>query len=240
MNTIRHIGVIMDGNRRWARKSGLLAFQGHDKGADVFVNTCDWCIQENISYLTVYAFSTENWKRPTEEINHIFDLFERFFKEKIDLCIEKDIKFNIIGERTKIAEFRKKTLSIIEDAEKRTKDCKKLNVQMAFSYGGRDEIVRAIKKLANDIIEQKLSINDISEKTFPSYLDTAEIPERDADVDLVIRTGGTDNRRLSNFLPWQTVYSELYFSDFLWPEFSKEEFDNALSYYHTVKRRKGE
>lgn len=232
MNEIKHIGVIMDGNRRWANNNGLQSFQGHDKGADAFVNLCDWCGHAGIDYLTVYAFSTENWKRSQMEVVHIFGLLERFFKEKINHCLENEIKIRVIGERTR---FDKKTLQVIKDAEDQTKECNKLNVQIALSYGGRDEIIRAIRKLAEDIVSNRQSIEGISEEVFDSYLDTAGIP----DVDLVIRTGGAENRRLSNFLPWQTVYSELFFSELLWPEFSIDEFNRALEYYHSVKRKLG-
>lgn len=232
MDEIKHIGVIMDGNRRWAKKNGMQSFQGHDKGADIFLDTCDWCLKANIKYLTVYAFSTENWKRTQTEVMHIFGLLEQFFKERIEDCLENGIKVRVIGERSR---FDKKTLAIIEDVEKRTRNCRCLNVQIALSYGGRDEIVRAVKKIAEDIVANKRVINEISEEVFAEYLDTAGIP----DVDLVIRTGGMENRRLSNFLPWQTVYSELYFSELLWPEFSKEEFERALRYYQSTKRNLG-
>lgn len=232
MSAINHLGIIMDGNRRWAKNNGLQPFQGHDRGADVFVDTCDWCGHAGIDYLTVYAFSTENWKRSQIELIHLFGLLERFFKEKIERCLENGIKIKVIGERGR---FDKKTLSIIEDAEARTGACGKLSVQIALSYGGRDEIVRAFKKLAGDIIAGNQSPEGITEETVSSYLDTAGIP----DVDLVIRTGGAENRRLSNFLLWQTAYSELYFSDLLWPDFSKEELEKAIEYYNSVKRKLG-
>lgn len=232
MNEIKHIGVIMDGNRRWANNNGLKPFQGHDKGADVFVDLCDWCGHAGIRYLTVYAFSTENWKRSQIEILHIFGLLERFFKEKLKRCLENEIKIRVIGERSR---FDKKTIQIIEEAENQTKECGKLNVQIALSYGGRDEIIRAIKRLTEDVVANRQTIEGISEDVFDSYLDTAGIPK----VDLVIRTGGAENRRLSNFLPWQTVYSELFFSELLWPEFSKDEFNKALEYYYSVNRKLG-
>lgn len=233
MGNIRHIGVIMDGNRRWAKQNGLQSFQGHDRGANVFVDICDWCGHAGIEYLTVYAFSTENWKRTPTEIIHIFGLLERFFKEKIQYCLENEIRVKVIGERSR---FDPKTLAIIEDVENRTKDCEKLKVQIALSYGGRDEIIRAVRKLVKDVLSHKDAFDEISEEIFSEYLDTAGIP----DVDLVIRTGGAGNRRLSNFLPWQTVYSELFFSDLLWPEFSKDEFNKALAYYQSVKRNMGQ
>ena len=232
MKKIKHLGVIMDGNRRWARSKGLMSYQGHNRGADVFSDTCDWCLDSKIKYLTVYAFSTENWKRTKKEVAHIFKLLAKYFTEKKDTCIEKGIKVTIIGERD---HFDKKTLSIIEDIETSTKYCTKLKLQIALSYGGRDEIIRAVKKISVDVNDGKLNSKQITEDVFASYLDTAGIP----DVDLVIRTGGDENRRLSNFLPWQVVYSELYFSKLLWPEFSRNEFKKAIEYYNSVKRKQG-
>ena len=232
MSEIQHIGIIMDGNRRWAEKNNMPKIMGHNKGAEVFVDTCNWCIEEKIKYLTVYAFSTENWKRTEEEKIHIFNLLEQFFKEKIKLCIERGIKIKIIGERSK---FLDKTLAVIEDAENRTKDCKNLNVQIALSYGGRDEITRVSRKIALDVANGKLNINAIDEDVFESYLDTAGIPN----VDLVIRTGGSENMRLSNFLLWQAAYAELSFPDVLWPEFSKETLVSAIAYFNSVNRKEG-
>jgi undecaprenyl diphosphate synthase len=232
MNTISHVGIIMDGNRRWAKTNGLSPHQGHDEGAKTFANVCEWCIRDGIKYLTVYAFSTENWKRSQVEVAHIFGLLDKFFTAEISRCVEKSIRIRVIGERTR---FDKKTLSVIEKTETETAQCNELNVQIALSYGGRDEITRAVKKLAEDVAQNKIKIKDITEDAFEAYLDTAGIP----DIDLVIRTGGAENRRLSNFLPWQTVYSELFFSDLLWPEFSQEEFNNALSYYVSIPRKQG-
>jgi undecaprenyl diphosphate synthase len=146
--------------------------------------------------------------------------------------VEKGIRISIIGERSR---FDSRTLSIIRDIETATQHCENLRVQIALSYGGRDEILRATKKIAADILDGILESRNLTEDTFATYLDTAGTP----DVDLVIRTGGAENRRLSNFLPWQTVYAELFFSDLLWPEFTRDEFDNALQYYQTVKRKLG-
>ena len=232
MSEVKHLGIIMDGNRRWAKTQNLISYQGHNRGAEVFGDTCDWCIENDIEYLTVYAFSTENWQRTQEEVTHIFRLLAKYFTEEKSTCLKKNIRIKVIGERNR---FDKRTLSIIEDIETATRNCKKLIVQIALSYGGRDEIVRATKKMLSEIEQGKLGADDISEATFASYLDTAGIP----DIDLVIRTGGAENRRLSNFMPWQTVYAELYFSDVLWPEFSRDEFDNAITYYTTAKRKLG-
>ncbi|MCL2216708.1 MAG: polyprenyl diphosphate synthase [Defluviitaleaceae bacterium] len=232
MEKINHIGVIMDGNRRWAKAHALELYMGHNKGSEIFGHLCDWCLQENIPYVTVYAFSTENWKRTDKEIHHLFGLMEKYFLEEKTRCVEKGVRIRIIGERDR---FSSRVMSIINDIENTTRDCKQLNVQIALSYGGRDEITRAAKKIAADVATGSLKTESITEEAFEKYLDTAGIP----DVDLVIRTGGAENRRLSNFLPWQTVYAELFFSDLLWPDFSKEEFARALEYYYSVKRKLG-
>ncbi|MDR0272196.1 MAG: di-trans,poly-cis-decaprenylcistransferase [Clostridiales bacterium] len=229
---MKHIGVIMDGNRRWAKTHKLELYQGHNKGAESFGNICDWCLQENIPYLTVYAFSTENWKRTDKEIKHLFGLMEKYFLEEKSRCVEKGVRIKLIGERTR---FDARTMSIINNIETATAECKKLYVQVALSYGGRDEIVRAAKKIAADSASGVIKSDSITESIFENYLDTAGIP----DVDLVIRTGGAENRRLSNFLPWQTIYAELFFSDLMWPEFTREEFNRALEYYRSVKRKLG-
>jgi undecaprenyl diphosphate synthase len=157
---------------------------------------------------------------------------EKYFLEEKTRCAEKGIRIKIIGERTR---FNARTMSILSDMEAATAHCKNLLVQIALSYGGRDEIVRAAQKIAEKAAAGELHPTYITEKTFTTFLDTHETP----DIDLVIRTGGAENRRLSNFLPWQTVYSELFFSDLLWPEFSQEEFDNAIDYYHATKRKLG-
>jgi len=223
----------MDGNRRWAKAHAFELYKGHDSGSKVFGHTCEWCLQGGISYLTVYAFSTENWKRNEREVRHLFTLMEKYFTEEKVNCVEKGIKIIIIGDRSR---FDKRALSVIESIEAATAHCTKLTVQIALSYGGRDEIVRATKKIAANIKSGQMNIDDITEALFDSSLDTAGTP----DVDLVIRTGGAENRRLSNFLPWQTVYAEWFFSDLLWPDFSQEEFNAAIRYYNSVKRKMGE
>ena len=230
---LNHIGVIMDGNRRWARAHAFELHRGHDTGAKTFGHMCEWCLQAGVPFMTVYAFSTENWKRNEREVRHLFSLMEKYFIEEKENCVDKGIRIKIIGDR---ARFDKRALSVIEGIENATKGCTKLTVQIALSYGGRDEIVRAIQKVAGDVTAGKLEIANITEECFDSYLDTAGSP----DVDLVIRTGGAENRRLSNFLPWQTVYAEWFFSDLLWPDFSREEFNAAIAYYNSVNRRRGE
>ena len=230
---IKHIGVIMDGNRRWAKAHKFELHKGHSIGSEKFGHMCEWCLQSGVPYLTVYAFSTENWKRSEREVRHLFSLMEKYFIEEKANCVEKDIKIVIIGDRSR---FDKRTLSVIEGIENATAACTKLVVQIALSYGGRDEIVRAAKKIAVSVYGGNLNISDITEDVFSNSLDTAGTP----DVDLVIRTGGAENRRLSNFLPWQTVYAEWFFPDLLWPDFSQEEFNAAISYYYSIKRKRGE
>lgn len=229
---IKHIGVIMDGNRRWAKSHAIELYQGHNQGAENFGNLCDWCLQEGIPYVTVYAFSTENWKRTQKEISHLFGLMEKYFLEEKARCVEKGVRICVIGERSR---FSARANSVINSIETATEKCKNLHVQIALGYGGRDEIVRAAKKIAARAKEGSLDIDSLTEESFAKFLDTGGVP----DVDLVIRTGGAENRRLSNFLPWQTVYSELFFSDLLWPEFNREEFDKTLEYFYSVKRKLG-
>ncbi|MCL1788104.1 MAG: polyprenyl diphosphate synthase [Defluviitaleaceae bacterium] len=228
-----HLGVIMDGNRRWAKAHAFELHRGHDTGAKTFGHLCEWCLQDNIPYLTVYAFSTENWKRNEREVRHLFGLMEKYFIEEKENCAQKGIKITIIGDRSR---FDARVLSIIEGIETATAHCTKLTVQIALSYGGRDEIVRATKKIAAKVAGGVMTIDDITEESFASCLDTAGVP----DVDLVIRTGGAENHRMSNFLPWQTVYAEWFFSDLLWPDFSQEEFRLAVAYYNSIKRKLGE
>lgn len=230
---LKHVGVIMDGNRRWAKAHAFELHRGHDTGAKTFGHMCEWCLQDSISYLTVYAFSTENWKRNEREVRHLFGLMEKYFLEEKANCVEKGIKIVIIGDRSR---FDKRALSVIEGIETATAACTKLTVQIALSYGGRDEIVRAVKKIAAAASTKRITPGDITEDVFEQYLDTAGAP----DVDLVIRTGGAQNMRLSNFLLWQTAYAEMFFSDLLWPDFNQEEFRRAVEYFTSIKRKAGE
>ena len=231
-HAISHIGIIMDGNRRWAKSHTFELHRGHDKGADIFGHVCQWCLDHSVPYLTVYAFSTENWQRNSREIRHLFSLMEKYFVDEKDNCVSKGIRIKIIGERTR---FDARTISVIQGIEEATQHCTKLVVQIALSYGGRDEIVRATKAICRQVQLGKLNAENITEEIFANALDTAGTP----DVDLVIRTGGAQNHRSSNFLPWQTVYAEWFFSDLMWPEFCEEEFLAALEYYHTVQRKLG-
>ena len=230
-NRVRHLGVIMDGNRRWAKKHMFASvMRGHEKGVDTFIDLCEWCENAGIPFLTVYAFSTENWKRNAEEVSDLFKLMRRFFTEEIHRCIEKGVKVVVVGN---LSYLSADDLKIIRDAEEVTKDCSTLYLQIALSYGGRDEIIRAVKEYALLCTEGKKDPADLTEEEFANYLDTRGIP----DMDLVIRTGG--EMRLSNFFPWQTTYADLWFTDVLWPDFSESDLKEALAYYESVKINKG-
>jgi len=234
-NKLDHLGVIMDGNRRWAKGHKLESvIEGHRAGTRRFIDLCSWCIDENIPYVTVFAFSTENWNRPAIEVNGIFDLMEYFFKTELDTCIKQGVRLRILGDKTRLSENSQK---IICDAEIRTKDCDKLNMQIAINYGGRDEILRAIKKLYAKIQIGAVSLENLSEEDFDECLDTAGLVH--PQIDLVIRTGADGRKRTSGFFPWQAVYAELYFLDVLWPDFSKNDLKKAVDWYKGVERNIG-
>ena len=230
-NTVRHLGVIMDGNRRWAKQHMFESvMRGHEKGVDTFIDLCEWCENAGIPYLTVYAFSTENWKRSQKEVSDLFKLMRRFFVEEIHRCIEMGVRVRCIGNFDLMTEEDRR---VIREAEEKTKNESTLRLQIALSYGGRDEILRAAMRYASDVKRGTEAEGELTEESFEKYLYTAGIP----DIDLVIRTGG--DRRLSNFFPWQTTYADLYFTDVLWPDFSEELLAEALEYYRSVKINKG-
>ena len=236
-NKVTHLGVIMDGNRRWARRHMLTSvMKGHEKGVDTFIDLCKWCQEAGIRYLTVYAFWTENWNRSQEEVTSLFKLMENFFVNEVQTCLERDIRMVIVGDKTRLAPEDRET---VRKTEEMTAHCKSLICQVAISYGGRDEILRAVKSYARGLLEKQAGGNetvlpeDLTEDIFESYLDTAGVP----DMDLVIRTGG--NRRLSNFFPWQTTYAEIWFTDVLWPDFSQKDLKEALDYYEQIQINKG-
>jgi len=238
-NKLNHLGVIMDGNRRWAKSHKLESvIEGHRAGTRRFIDLCSWCIDENIPCVTVFAFSTENWNRSETEVKGIFDLMEYFFKTELDTCIKQGVRLRILGDRTRLSENSQK---IINDAEIRTKDCDKLNMQIAINYGGRDEIFRAIKKLFAKVQTGAVILENLPEKNFEEYfeecLDTAGIIH--PQIDLVIRTGADGRKRTSGFFPWQTVYAELYFLDVLWPDFSKDDLIKAVGWFNGVQRNIG-
>lgn len=221
-----HIAFIMDGNGRYAKQRMLPRSYGHKVGADTLENLLEICDDLGIRYITAYAFSTENWKRPKEEVNQLMLLFEKYLLTSTKKAMKNNIKILIIGDKSILSSKLQKT---IKETENITKNNNGLTFIIAINYGGRDEIIRAIKKMNND----KIDFNLLNENIFNSYLDTSDIPN----PDLLIRTGG--EYRLSNFLLWQLSYTEFYFTDCLWPDFDKKELLKAIEYYSSKDRRYG-
>ena len=226
----RHIAVIMDGNGRWAKKQGLIRSVGHRSAMSAVKTAINYCSDKRIDVLTLYAFSTENWKRPKEEISVIMNLIIEYLLKETPEVKKKNAVFNFIGDMSKIP---KKSLDAIDYAVRETKDNDGLLINIALNYGGRNEIIQAVKQIAKAVEDKTMTIDQISSELFSKYLYTKEMP----DPDLIIRSGG--EKRLSNFLTWQSVYSELYFTDKLWPDFDEHDFDDAIRYYQTKNRRFG-
>ena len=225
-----HVGIIMDGNGRWASRKGLSRMAGHRKGALAVEEIIRSCANFGVDTLTLYAFSTENWKRESSEIDSLMTLFEVYLKKYLNEFIRNGIRINFLGSRDKLSH---KLIEIITDATEKTRHHTKFLLNLAINYGGRDEIVRAVKKIALDVEKGFLKSGDINEDTISLMLDTAS----QADPDLIIRTAG--EQRLSNFLSWQSAYSEFYFSKTEWPEFNKTEFVKALNSYRNRVRSFG-
>ncbi|MDO4197672.1 MAG: isoprenyl transferase [Erysipelotrichaceae bacterium] len=228
MNTLNHVAIIMDGNGRWAKKNSLPRSAGHYKGVEVLRNITIYANRLGIKALTVYAFSTENWKRSAEEVNYIMSLPKIFFSSYIKELMDNNVKINIIGDRERIPA---ETMKVINDAIEETSRNTGLVLSFAFNYGSRDEIVRACKKYAQDYKEGK--VEDLDEESFKSYLYTNDLPE----VDLLIRTAG--ELRVSNFLLYQIAYSEFVVTDTLWPDFTNETLDYCIEQYQGRKRSFG-
>ena len=230
LNVPEHIAVIMDGNGRWAKKRFMPRGFGHKAGADALEQALEDADELGIKYLTVYAFSTENWKRSVEEVTGLMNLFRRFLESAIPKSNKNNVRVRVLGERSKLAPDM---IKAIENLEESTKNNTGLQFNVALNYGGRDEIARAMKKIAEEVKDGKLSPEDITEEVISSHLDTWEIP----DPDLLIRTSGEE--RISNFLPWQLAYSEFYFTDTLWPDFNRDSFIEAIRHYTKRDRRYG-
>ncbi len=228
----RHLGIIMDGNRRFAREHGLLTEEGHLRGKDKLEELLDWCLEVGIKVLTVYALSTENLNRPPEEVDKLMELFvESFHKIAEDPRVHRHrIHVNVIGDRAKL---RADVVKAIEHAEARTADYGDYWYNIAVAYGGREEIIYAIRKIAREVKEGKVSEDEIDEKMVAKHLYTPNMP----DPDLIFRTSGEE--RISNFLLWQVAYAELYFSDVLWPGLRKLDFLRAIHDYQRRQRRYG-
>lgn len=226
MNELTHVGVIMDGNRRWAKKLALKSvLSGHERGVRKLMELCSWCLDRHIPFLSVYAFSTENWNRSQSEIDGLFLIMEKFFERELQSCLDKGIRIVVVGDRSRLKAQQR---NIIQMAEEMTKDCKLLQVQIAISYGGRNELTRTFRKMMHSVQQGVLEASKITEEVVEEFLDTAGTPM----IDMVIRTGG--NHRLSNFFVWQTAYAEIYFSDTLWPEFTEQEFAKFVEEYQSI------
>nr|WP_279220867.1 MULTISPECIES: isoprenyl transferase [unclassified Clostridium] len=225
-----HVALILDGNGRWAKKRGLPRQLGHKKGCETLEQVVEDAARLGIRYLTVYGFSTENWKRPEEEVGALMQLFRFYAKRLLAMAEKNNIRVRMIGERNR---FASDLIEAINGLEEKTKDNTGMTFVIAVNYGSRDEITRAVRKIMTDAKEGKLAPEEMTEKVFSSYLDTAGIP----DPDLMIRTSG--ELRLSNYLLWQLAYSELYVTECLWPDFNKEELLNAIRQYNKRERRFG-
>lgn len=230
MNIPQHVAIILDGNGRWAKAKGMPRNYGHAQGSKNVEKICEEAWRMGIKYLTVYAFSTENWNRPKEEVDALMKLLRNYMKTCLKTAAKNDMKVRVIGDITRLDDDIQKRILELEEA---TKDNGGLNFQIAINYGSRDEITRAVRALAEDVKEGKIEPEEVDETCIESYLDTHDIP----DPDLLIRTSG--EQRLSNYLLWQLAYTEFYFTDVPWPDFSKQELEKAIEQYNHRDRRYG-
>ena len=224
------IAIIMDGNRRWAKEKGLETKLGHKEGAENLKRIAKYANEIGIKYLTVYAFSTENWKRTKEEVGALMFLLNWYLDDLLNSSDLDNVKINVLGDITKLDAGTQK---LILKLENKTKDYTGLQLNVAFNYGGRDEITRAVKKIANAVKNNEISIDDIDEDLISNSIYTAGMP----DPDLLIRPGG--EKRISNFLPWQLSYTEFIFTDKYWPDFNKNDLDEAIVEYERRNRKFG-
>ncbi len=228
--TPRHVAIIMDGNGRWAAERGLSRREGHRHGVESVRRTVRAAIEFGVPYLTIFSFSSENWRRPKSEIADLMSLMKRFVRRDLADLHKHGVRIRVIGERTSLETG---TRRLIEEAEALTRDNSVLNLTVAFNYGARDEMVRAARRLAEAVEAGELAASDVDESRLTSYFDTADLP----DPDLLIRTSG--EMRLSNFLLWQLAYAELYFTDVYWPDFTRETLFRAISDFAARERRFG-
>lgn len=227
---LQHIAIIMDGNRRWAKNHMLPSAVGHQKGVESLKNTMRSFDKFGIKYLTVYAFSTENWKRQKEEVDFLMNLLAKTLTDELDEMHKENVKIKFVGNIEKLSP---KLIEILENAENKTKNNTGVNLQIAFNYGARDEIVNALKKIAQKALEGEIKIDEIDENLVSQNLYTAGIP----DPDLLIRTGG--EKRISNYLLWQIAYSEVYVTEKFWPEFDENALKEAILEFEKRNRRYG-
>ena len=229
-NLPKHIAIIMDGNRRWARNKGLPVSLGHKEGAKTLEKIVRYAKSIGIKYITVYAFSTENWKRSQEEVSTLMNLMLNYLESYSKRADSENIKVNILGNRQGLSE---KMIDLIDRCMERTKNNTGITFNIALNYGGRDEIVKAVKSIAERVKENEINVEDITEQTISDNLYTKEQP----DPDLLIRTSG--EIRLSNFLPWQLVYTEFIFVEKNWPDFNEKDLEEAIEIYQKRNRKFG-
>lgn len=225
-----HVAIIMDGNGRWAQKNGLPRTVGHKKGAEVLKKLLPHMRKRGVAYVTLYAFSSENWKRPVEEVNALMSLFRSYLDGDITELKTQGVRLSFIGQRDRFPDDLAEKMNSLE---KETQNATEFHVILALSYGGRDDLVLATKRLVEQALSHKITLDDIDTCCLSNALSTSGIP----DPDLIIRTGG--EQRISNFLLWESAYSEYYFPKIYWPDFSPEEFDKALTEYASRHRRYG-
>lgn len=230
MKIPNHVAIILDGNGRWAKSKGMPRNYGHVQGAKTVEVICEEAYRMGIQYLTVYAFSTENWNRPSDEVNALMGLLRNYMKTCLKTAAKNNMCVRIIGDKTRLDEDIRERMEQLEQA---TKDNTGLHFQIAINYGGRDEIVRAVRRLAKEAAEGRVTAEEITEEKISAMLDTHDLPE----PDLLIRT--CNEQRISNFLLWQLAYTELYFTPVAWPDFSKEELEKAIEAYNKRDRRYG-
>ena len=230
MKIPEHVAIILDGNGRWAKSKGLPRNAGHTAGAKNVETICKAANDIGIKYLTLYAFSTENWNRPQAEVDALMNLLESYLKNCLKTADKNNMRVRVIGEIGRLSE---KFQERIHELESHSAENTGLNLTIAINYGSRDEMIRAIKTMMQDQADGKLSIEDVTAECFSTYLDTRELP----DPDLMIRTSG--EQRLSNYLLWQLAYSEFYFTDVPWPDFNKKELELAVEAYNKRDRRYG-
>lgn len=225
-----HVAIIMDGNGTWATKRGLARNLGHRKGSKTLVDITKASSELGIKYLTVFAFSTENWSRPKEEVDYLMKLPEQLLNDYQNNMMKDNIRFRMIGSYDKLS---KSQIEKIEEVTEKTKNNTGLNLVVAFNYGSHDEIINATKEITKEVLKNKIKVEDINKETFSNYLYTKDIPP----VDLLIRTSG--QYRISNFLLWQISYSEIYFTKTLWPDFKKKDLEKAIESFNKRDRRFG-
>lgn len=224
----KHIAIMMDGNGRWAKRKFMPRTFGHRQGGKTLENICKDTYDLGVEYLTIYAFSTENWNRPKDEVEGLMKLLKEYLDKSIETSIKNNMIVKIIGNIKKLDNEFQSSIIKLEEA---TANCTGLKFQLALNYGGKDEIIRTFKKIALEFSNNNLDVSRINEDLFSSYMDTSDIPE----PDLFIRTGG--EKRLSNFLLWEMAYTELYFTDVLWPDFKKDDLEKAIYKFSKRDRR---